>query len=164
MAKLKLKTAEDKTSEIVENWNILIVDDDPEIHAMSKLVMKDWVFQNRGMNLIFANSSFQARKILEDRSINLALVLLDVVMENDHSGLDLVKYIRDIQKNHLVRIILRTGQPGKAPIRKVITEYEINDYKEKNELTADKLFVSVTAALRSYEQISEMAEKSGADI
>ena len=68
-------------------------------------------------------------------------------------GLDLVKYIREVLNNNLTRIILRTGQPGKAPLRKVITDYEINDYKEKNELTADKLYVAVTAALRSYEDL-----------
>jgi len=42
-------------------------------------------------------------------------VLLDVIMETDQAGLDLVEFIRDTLKNETVRIILRTGQPGQAP-------------------------------------------------
>ena len=85
-------------------------------------------------------------------------VLLDVIMETDAAGLDLVEYIRNEIKNETVRIILRTGQPGQAPERRVIVEYDINDYKAKTELTADKLFTSLTAALRSYQQLERMVQ------
>jgi signal transduction histidine kinase len=57
-----------------------------------------------------------------------------------------------------VRIILRTGQPGQAPERRIIVDYDINDYKAKTELTADKLFTSLTAALRGYQQLQRMVE------
>src|SRR6202043_2949440 len=77
----------------------------------------------------------------------------DVVMETDDAGLKLVDFIRPQLKNESVRIILRTGQPGQAPERQVI-----DDYKAKAELTADKLFTSLTAALRSYQQIQRMVE------
>ena len=85
-------------------------------------------------------------------------MLLDVIMETDDAGLDLVHYIRNTLKNETVRIILRTGQPGQAPERRVIVDYDINDYKAKTELTADKLFTSLTAALRSYQQLQRMVE------
>ena len=154
MAKLKLKKASERVkSSPGEFRNILVVDDEPEIHAMTRLVMRDWIFNDKGLNILSAESSTEAREILEEKGHDIALILLDVVMENDHSGLDLVKYIRDVQHNNLTRIVLRTGQPGKAPLRKVITDYEINDYKEKNELTADRLYVTVASALRSYEDL-----------
>jgi response regulator RpfG family c-di-GMP phosphodiesterase len=153
MAKLNLKSSPVKKLHVPGLfWKILVVDDDPEIHAMTRLVMKDWIYHKKGMELLFAHSSDEARTILKTEK-GISLILLDVVMENDHSGLDLVKYIREVLNNNLTRIILRTGQPGKAPLRKVITDYEINDYKEKNELTADRLYVAVTAALRSYEDL-----------
>jgi signal transduction histidine kinase len=85
-------------------------------------------------------------------------VLLDVIMESDTAGLDLVEFIRNDLKNETVRIILRTGQPGQAPERRVIVDYDINDYKAKTELTADKLFTSLTAALRSHQQLQRMVE------
>src|SRR5258708_16021604 len=87
---------------------------------------------------------------------DIAAVLLDVIMETDAAGLDLVEYIRNDIKNETVRIILRTGQPGQAPERRVIVQYDINDYKAKTELTADKLFTSLTAAFRSYQQLEPM--------
>jgi signal transduction histidine kinase len=89
---------------------------------------------------------------------DIAVILLDVVMETDDAGLKLVDFIRTQLKNEAVRIILRTGQPGQAPERQVIVDYDINDYKAKTELTADKLFTSLTAALRSYQQIQRMVE------
>jgi signal transduction histidine kinase len=79
-------------------------------------------------------------------------------METDAAGLDLVEYIRNELRNETVRIILRTGQPGQAPERRVIVQYDINDYKAKTELTADKLFTSLTAALRSYQQLERMVQ------
>ena len=89
---------------------------------------------------------------------DIAAVLLDVIMETDVAGLELVEYIRNEIKNETVRIILRTGQPGQAPERRVIVQYDINDYKAKTELTADKLFTSLTAALRSYQQLERMVQ------
>ncbi len=89
---------------------------------------------------------------------DIAAVLLDVIMETDAAGLDLVEFIRNELKNETVRIILRTGQPGQAPERRVIVDYDINDYKAKTELTADKLFTSLTAALRSYQQLERMVQ------
>jgi signal transduction histidine kinase len=89
---------------------------------------------------------------------DIAAVLLDVIMETDAAGLDLVEFIRNEIKNETVRIILRTGQPGQAPERRVIVDYDINDYKAKTELTADKLFTSLTAALRSYQQLERMVQ------
>jgi response regulator RpfG family c-di-GMP phosphodiesterase len=78
------------------------------------------------------------------------MVFLDVVMETEDAGLDVVRYLREILGNTMTRVILRTGQPGQAPERKVILEYDINDYKTKTELTAQKLFTSVVAGLRAY--------------
>ena len=88
----------------------------------------------------------------------MAVVLLDVVMETDEAGLEVAEYIREQLHNHFTRIILRTGQPGQAPEREVIINYDINDYKSKTELTAQKLFTVMIAALRSYRDIMVIEE------
>lgn len=154
MAKLTFKSSTKKTQPLLEKdpWYILVVDDDREVHTMTNFVMKNWIFENRSIELVSAYSSVEAKKILEENN-KFSLILLDVVMEDDSSGLKLVRYIREDLNNQFVRIILRTGQPGMAPVRTIINDYEINDYKEKNELTADKLFVAVTASLRSYNHL-----------
>jgi len=134
------------------NWRVLIVDDEPEIHAVTQLILSKMTFKDRKLTLLSAYSAAEAQELLQ-REKNIAVILLDVVMETDDAGLQLVKFIREDLKNTATRIILRTGQPGQAPEDRVIVDYDINDYKAKSELTAQKLTTSIITALRSYETI-----------
>lgn len=134
-------------------WKMLIVDDEPEVHSITKLVLSDFAYKGRPATFLSAYSADDARRILREES-NIAVILLDVVMETDDAGLQLVRHIREELRNRHVRIILRTGQPGQAPERSVILEYDINDYKAKTQLTAQQLFTTTVAALRSYEDIA----------
>ncbi|MFD1623742.1 hybrid sensor histidine kinase/response regulator [Azospirillum griseum] len=143
--------------EPVEPWVILIVDDDPAIHATTKMVLRGFTFEGRPAQFLSAGTAAEARAVLRDNPA-IAVVLLDVVMESDDAGLRLVRHIRSELNNRRVRIILRTGQPGQAPERDVILSYDINDYKSKTELTAQKLFTSVVAALRGYQDISAIED------
>jgi response regulator RpfG family c-di-GMP phosphodiesterase len=133
-------------------WKMLIVDDEPEVHSITKLVLSDFAYKGRPAQFISAHSAAEARAILA-RESDIAIILLDVVMETEDAGLKLVHHIREELKNRHVRIILRTGQPGQAPERAVILDYDINDYKAKTQLTAQQLFTTTVAALRSYEDI-----------
>ncbi|CAK0755823.1 putative two-component system response regulator [uncultured Gammaproteobacteria bacterium] len=137
----------------VQPWKILIVDDDQEVHAITHVVLGDVMFENRPLVFLSAHSGAEAHDVIP-RHPDLAVILLDVVMETDDAGLRLVHYIRNELGNRQVRIILRTGQPGQAPERQVIVAYDINDYKAKSELTAQKLFTATVAALRSYQHIA----------
>jgi response regulator RpfG family c-di-GMP phosphodiesterase len=150
--KLRLKPAEHSgiNRPIQEQrWKILVVDDEEEVHSVTKFALRGYEFKDRPLTFLHAYSGEEAKEILRDED-DIALVLLDVVMETDHAGLDVVGFIRDELKNKLTRIVLRTGQPGQAPEKKVIINYDINDYKEKTELTSQKLFTLLSASLRSY--------------
>ena len=133
-------------------WNILIVDDDEDIHNVTKMALASFTFNQKKCNFISAFSASEAQEILKTTS-NIALALVDVVMETEDAGLNLVNFIRNELNNHLIRIILRTGQPGQAPEERVIHDYDINDYKSKNELTTQKLYTSVLTGLRSYRDL-----------
>ncbi len=135
-----------------KDWRVLVVDDDRDIHSVTQMILGKLQYKGRGIALLSAYSAQEARQILQQDQ-NIAIVLLDVVMESDDAGLQLVRFIREELGNQAVRIILRTGQPGQAPEERVIIDYDINDYKAKSELTAQKLFTSVVAALRAYESI-----------
>ena len=125
---------EESDSEIVKGyWTILIVDDDPSVHQVTRFALKNTKVLGRKLRLIHANSTEEAKKILHETP-NIALILLDVVMESHNAGLKLVQHIRESLSNSSVRIVLRTGQPGYAPEREVMVNYDINDYKEKTEL------------------------------
>jgi len=136
-------------------WRVVIVDDDADIHILTRLVLAKIVFKHRPIELLHAYSASEARQLLGTEK-NIAIVLLDVVMETNDAGLRLVRVIRDELKNVDTRIILRTGQPGQAPEEQIIIDYDINDYKAKSELTAQKLFTSIIAALRAYETIMSL--------
>ncbi len=133
-------------------WRVLIVDDDESVHSISRVVLADLQFRGRAAEILSAYSGRQAAAVLRQNP-DIAVMLLDVVMEEDDAGLKLVREIREQMRNACLRIILRTGQPGQAPEREVIVNYDINDYKSKTELTAQKLFTATIAALRSYSDI-----------
>jgi response regulator RpfG family c-di-GMP phosphodiesterase len=137
------------------SWKILIVDDEKIVHESTKMVLSDFVYQSKGLEFLCAYNGEEAKELLREHD-DIAVVLLDVVMEKDDSGLQLVRYIRDDIENKFIRIILRTGQPGQAPEEEVVINYDINDYKMKTELTLQKLLTTVVSALRSYSNIMEL--------
>lgn len=133
-------------------WKVLIVDDEDEVHKVTKLALRHFTYDNRALDFLHAYSGEQAREMIAAHP-DTALILLDVVMEHDEAGLHVARHIREQEQNSLVRIILRTGQPGVAPEQHIIVNYEINEYKTKTELTADKLFTTFVASLRNYRDL-----------
>ena len=138
---------------IGEPWHLLVVDDDPEIHAVTQLALKGFSFDGRTLKIDSAYSALEAKEKLSKHPTGYAIALLDVVMETDHAGLDLARWIREELQDRCVRLVLRTGQPGQAPERDVITN---NDYKEKTELTANKLYTLICSNLRTYRDITAL--------
>ncbi|MCC5909211.1 MAG: DUF3369 domain-containing protein [Clostridiaceae bacterium] len=130
-------------------WKIIIVDDEKEVHRITEMVLEDFLFNDKKLTFLHAYTAKEAKELIGQHP-DTAVMLLDVVMEEKNSGLQVVKYIREELNNPFVRIVLRTGHPGEAPEKKVILDYDINDYKEKTELTSIKLFTTMISALRNY--------------
>lgn len=139
------------------DWKLLVVDDEEDVHHVTRLVLGRYRFDGRPVQLLGAWSAAEARVVLATHP-DIAVILLDVVMETDDAGLRLVQHVREELGNHQVRIILRTGQPGQAPEHDVVMRYDINDYRAKTELTADKLCTSVTSALRAWRDIRALEQ------
>ncbi|MCF6246762.1 MAG: DUF3369 domain-containing protein [Desulfobacula sp.] len=140
-------------------WKILIVDDEADVHEITRITLRGYIFEDKGVRILSAYTENQVKYVMQ-KEPDIALILLDVVMEKEDTGLCIVEYIRKELKNTAVRIVLRTGQPGKAPEQEVITKYDINDYKTKPELTAQKLFTSVTACLRAYSNLRTIEQNN----
>lgn len=139
----------------LEPWLVVIVDDEPSVHEVTRLALEGFEFEGRGLRFLGAHSGRDAMELLRTQP-DVALVLLDVVMESDAAGLRVVDFTRRELGNHAVRFVLRTGQPGHAPEREIIAGYDISDYKTKGELTAAKLYTSVIASLRTYHHIMDI--------
>lgn len=136
-----------------KKWKILIVDDEADVHDVTRMTLRRLRFDGRGLEFISAYSATEAKAILQ-ASPDIAVMLLDVVMEQEDAGLTVVHYVRKELSNSMVRIILRTGHPGQAPEENVTIDYDINDYREKTELTTQRLLTAVITALRSYRDLS----------
>lgn len=147
----------DQNTRYLIPWKIMIVDDEQAIHDVTRLALNGVTFSGRPLQFISCFSGDEARSAIVKHP-DTALILLDVVMESETAGLDTARWIRDEIGNKMVRIVMRTGQPGQAPERKVITDFDINDYKEKTELTSSKLFTLLHASLRSYQYIQTIEQ------
>jgi serine phosphatase RsbU (regulator of sigma subunit)/CheY-like chemotaxis protein len=139
-------------------WKVIIIDDDPDVHRVTRLAFHDFVFKERRIDLIHCYSGDEARVLLAENP-DIALAVLDVVLEERDTGFKIVEYIRKELNNRLMRIILRTGHPGEAPERHTVLSYDINDYKAKTELTSEKMIASVAACLRAYEDMKIIANQ-----
>jgi PAS domain S-box-containing protein len=138
-------------------WRILIVDDDVDVHVVTKFALSNTNFQGRRLSFIHAYSAKEALGKLRDTP-GIALVLLDVMMETPDAGLRFARAVREDLHNELVRIVLRTGQPGQALEHSIIVDYDINDFWSKADLTTRKLFTTVIASLRAYSTLAAAAE------
>jgi DNA-binding MarR family transcriptional regulator/CheY-like chemotaxis protein len=140
-----------------DSWKILIVDDEVEVHDVTKLALSDFTFEDKSLSFLSAYSAQEAKQVIEANP-DLAIIFLDVVMEQENAGLYVIDYVRKDLNNPFVRIILRTGQPGQAPENVVAVNYGIDDYKTKTELTARKLFITVVTALRAFSTLIQMLQ------
>ena len=150
-----VKTKKEKQNEegaVKRQWRILIVDDEEGIHTMTELNLRGFLYQGRELELLHAYTGQQAREMLAQEQ-DIALALIDVVMESDHAGLALVDYIRNELHNRMIRLIIRTGQAGAAPEREVIDNYDIDGYHDKSELTVQKVYSTVRTALKGYHDL-----------
>lgn len=134
---------------------VLLVDDEPDVHTATKVALRNLDIEGRRLEFRHAYSNAEARKVLQQEA-PFAVAVIDVVMESDTAGLELVRYIREELADAQVRLILRTGQPGYAPEISTIQNYDINDYRTKSELTQSRLFTSLTMAVRSYSQLCQL--------
>lgn len=137
-------------------WRVLIADDDREVHEATLFALANVVVEGRRLEFLHAYSARETEALLRAND-DIAVLLLDVVMEQENAGLALIGRIRGDLGQTDLRIILRTGQPGYAPELKVIREYDINDYKTKSELTLTRFVTTLTTAIRSYRQIRTIA-------
>jgi CheY-like chemotaxis protein len=87
-------------------WKVLLVDDEPDIHNITKLTLNRFRLEGRALSFLHAYSGAEAKEILA-RESDIALVFLDVVMEREDSGLEVARWMRQELGNGLTRIASR---------------------------------------------------------
>lgn len=142
-----------------EPYKIIISDDDHDVHLITELILKNVQFEGRSLVFFHAYSEQQTQLLFTEHP-DAAVVFQDVVMDTKTSGLDLVKFLRGPLNNRKMRIILRTGNPGDAPEKSIVMDYDINDYKLKTDLTHQQLVISLYQALRSFRDLTLIETKT----
>ncbi len=137
------------------SWKVLVVDDEPDVLVTTGHTLMDVEVLGRPLTLLTASSAAQAEIVLQAHP-DIAVILLDVVMEKMQSGLTLITRIRTDLGNHAVRIILRTGNPGEAPEQEVVLNYGIDDYIHKGSVTRNRIITSVVTAIKAFDQLQRV--------
>jgi len=145
----------DVASGSVEKWKILVIDDDEDVHTLTRLALDNFTFDNKHLQILWAYSAEEGQRILAEQP-DIAMVLIDVVMELKIAGLRLVKFVRETLCNQFIRLFLRTGYSGEGLDREIVVAYDIDGYVTKTELTVDKLFSLVISSLRTYKTLTTM--------
>jgi len=159
MGKLNFYKPEIDDTKELDTWKILICDDEEDVHVLTKTVLKNFIYKNKKLEFISTYNGLDTIRAVEKHD-DIVLILLDVIMESDDAGLQVVKKIRDDLNNNFIQIVLRTGQSGLVPETEVVMDYAINDYKEKTELTSKKLITTIITAIRSYENIKALEQSN----
>jgi CheY-like chemotaxis protein len=133
-------------------WNVLIVDDEPDMHEVTELALKRETVFGAKLKIHHAHSAKEGREFFEQNTAAaaLAVAFVDVVMESEDAGLQLCKWIRDERQENATQLLLRTGQPGRAPPRKIIDEYNISGYMTKMEATPERLYSALKTAIQEF--------------
>jgi len=152
---------EPQNNKTSESWKILVVDDEESVHTITNVALSKKIIDNKKLEILNAMSAKEAKVLLHEHD-DIALAIIDVVMETPESGLELIEYIRNEMKNKTIRLVLRTGQPSQAPEEHVINFYDINDYKEKTELTIQKLYTLLRTSIKQYTQFRELQDSRDA--
>ena len=145
---------------LFKEWNVLLVDDEPDVLIVTKLALRDMKVYDLPLRIHTASSKAEAVELLNTKLAaagvsggSVAVALIDVVMETEHAGLDLCKQIRGEMKNWASQLFIRTGQPGVAPERAVIDGYDISGYIAKVEATEQKLYTLIKSGIRQWYSI-----------
>ena len=141
-----------------KRYKILIVDDSKVIHQTTKLQLEDLSFADSIIEIFTAYSAKEAKAIINKHN-DIALAIIDVAMETSTAGLDLVNYIRNEQKNRLIRLVIRTSQTDEYPAIKVIQKYDIDDFMDKAVVSKERLYATVRSSLRHYKQMIDLEDK-----
>jgi CheY-like chemotaxis protein len=139
----------------IEPIRVLVADDEPDVLAVTRLSLRGMRHGGRPVELVPTTTGAGTVEAMKSDP-SIAVILLDVVMETDTAGLDACRAIREELGNRYVRILLRTGQPGAAPERATIDDYDIDGYLPKAELTTNRLYAAVRTALKAYEELVDL--------
>lgn len=136
---------------------VLTVEDDQDYQEALLNGLSSLNYDDKKVEFLTASTALEAATVIAENP-DISVIFLDVVMETDNAGLRLIRTIREDIGNDLVRIVLLTGQAGMTSVEDLISQYDIDDYWCKSDLTQVHLQTIVLSNLRTWEHLSDMKE------
>lgn len=148
---LSFDSEEHSESDASDFVNILVVDDEPEVHKVTNLALSNHTYKGFKFRLHDALSACEAKGKYEHVESKLVVALLDVVMESELAGLYLAKWIKELDSR--VMVVIRSGQIGvndTASIEQVQKEFGADFVLQKSTLTTQILLDTVNQCVDRY--------------
>ena len=136
-------------------WKVLFIDDEVDVVEVARLTLDGLRYRGQAVEVLWANSAKAALKLLTNDE-EIAVAFVDVSMEKENSGLDLIRKIRDQNVAWRTRFILLTGQTSLAPEASSTVHYDLDGYLDKATLTSERLFAATYSGIRTYDLVSRL--------
>ncbi len=146
----------DQTGPATPSFSILVVDGTPTLLTLAEEALADLSVDGASVRLIGASSAAEARQALYD-SPEIAVILLEPVLEQERAGLDLIAHIRNDLGNQRTRVVVCTAHPDSINEEEVISGADVSDYRAKATLTPRALRTAVTGQLRAFASLQALA-------
>jgi len=142
-------------------WKILLIENNNRLHTIIEKAAQNIYINNKKLFILHAKDIEEAKALLKEHQ-DIAVAFIDIAMQTPESGLELIHYIRYKLHNTLTRIILIASHDTSMPAEDIIEKYDINDYKEYDEVDEHKLFNVIRTAIKQYSQFKELKENRDA--
>lgn len=83
-------------------------------------------------------------------------MLVDVIMETETAGLDLIRWVRQQPALAATRVVVRTGESGSSTPKVVLQDFEISDYWPKTAVLASRMQMQMAGLVRSYDELARL--------
>lgn len=132
-----------------ERHKLLIVDDDTEVLLATKMCLKRARYQDGRFAISTASSGHEAVETMR-QDPDIAVVIIDQIMEEDTAGLEACRRIREELRLSRPRLILRSGLAMVSDIPKDLESLSLTAVLPKGEMTPESILQQVTEALDAY--------------
>jgi DNA-binding NtrC family response regulator len=95
-------------------WKVAVIDDDQAVHEGTRFALSDYNLNGQTLEILSAYSAAEGRTLMRAHP-DVAAVLLDVIMETDAAGLDLVEYIATKSRTRPSASSCVPGSPARRP-------------------------------------------------
>lgn len=142
--------AEEQAGAQSGDWQILLVDDEPDMHAITTLTLSELRWGGRGLAFSSAYTISEAKELLAKNTY--AAMLVDVQIDGEDAAQLLTEYLRREVGEPATRVIVRSGDHNYSPAWLRDPAMDVAAFVDKSLGTVERLRSTLTEALIDFDQ------------